>query len=94
MKEVCYNATDKELRQKEVSWSGGGGDTKPADSSKKETITFYQIKNARSFGYSLLIPPAMFNNQGQHRRKQNVREMDMEVKTVKGPQDPPRALLD
>lgn len=46
------------------------------------------------FGYSLLIPPAMFNNQGQHRRKQNVREMDMEVKTVKGPQDPPRALLD
>lgn len=49
MKEVCYNATDKELRQKEVSWSGGGGDTKPADSSKKETITFYQIKNARFF---------------------------------------------
>ena len=39
MKEVCYSATDKELRQNEVSWSGGGGDTKPADSSKKETIT-------------------------------------------------------
>ena len=30
----------------------------------------------------------MFNNQGQHRRKQNLRKMDMEVKTVRGPQGP------
>lgn len=88
MKEVCYNVTDKELRQNEMSWSGGGGETKPVDFSKKETITFCQMKNARFFGYSLLISPAMFSNQGQHRRKQNLRKMDMEVKTVRGPQGP------